>query len=349
MKVFVSSVVTGFEPFRAAAKRAIETVDALPVMCETFGARPYSSERACLTEIEASGVFVLVLGERFGFEPTPGVSVTQQEFRHACERGIPVLVFVRDAPMEPAQIAFRQEVEAFHGGFSRELFSSPDELKDKIVQTLLRLERSRNAMPQAEFEARLAKVLPDSASQYQPSYDPVFSFAFLPQPGQDLDLRHLEAGRDDTFSLLCRVGLAALQHGYEPIDEVDHTGLKTRQGTLRQFDDGLLLLETKASIESPAHVFASSHVPPSHIRQVGLACFALINANGGWCRIGLRGMENVLMAELPNEASRSFSSPSHRDFDAAQSGLLIPCTEPAYKGWLDKAVAKLERRFGPRP
>ncbi len=117
MKVFVSSVVTGFEPYRAAAKRAIETVDASPVMCETFGARPYSSERACLTEIEASNIFVLVLGERFGFEQTPGVSVTQQEFHHACDRGIPILVFVQDAPMEPAQTAFKHEVEAYHGGF----------------------------------------------------------------------------------------------------------------------------------------------------------------------------------------------------------------------------------------
>lgn len=348
MKVFVSSVVTGFEPFRAAAKRAIETVDASPVMCETFGARPYSSERACLTEIEASNAFVLVLGERFGFEQTPGVSVTQQEFRHACERGISVLVFVQNVPMEPAQRSFKEEVEAYHGGFSRELFDSPDELKDKVVRTLLRLERSQNAMPEAKFEARLAQVLPDSASQYQRSYEPVFSFAFLPQPGQDLDLRRLVAARDDMFSLLCRVGLASLQDGYEPIDDMDHTGLKTRRATLQQFDDGLLLLETKASVESPAHSFASSHVPPSHIRHVGLACFALISANGGWCRIGLRGMENVVMAELPNEASRSFSMPSHREADAAHSGLLIPCTESAYKVWLDRAVAKLERRFGLR-
>ncbi len=203
-------------------------------------------------------------------------------------------------------------------------------------------------MPEAEFEARLMPVLSDSASQYQRNYEPVITFAFLPQPKQDLDLRQLEAGRDAMFSLLCRVGLASLQDGYEPIDEMDHTGVKARRVTLKEFDDGLLLLETKASVESPAHSFASSHAPPSRVRQVGLACFALINANGGWCRIGLRGMENVLMAELPNEASRSFSSPSHSDSEAAQSGLLIPCTEPAYKVWLDRAVAKLERRFGVR-
>ena len=348
MKVFVSSVVTGFEAFRAAAKRAIETFDASPVTCKTFGARPYSSELACLTEIEASDVFVLVIGERFGFEQSPGVSVTQQEFRHACGRSIPVLAFVQDVPMEPAQAAFKAEVEAYHGGFVREMFVTPEDLKEKIVQTLLRLERSRSAMPEGEFEQRLAAVSLDSSSHYQQSHDAMFSFAFLPQPEKDLDLRELVAMRDATFSRLCEVDLASLQDGYDPLDEVDHTGLKTRRAELRQFDDGLIVFETKAAVESPAHTFASSHVPPSHIRRVGLACFALISANGGWCRIGLRGMENVLMAELPSEASRSFSSPWHSESRAAHAGLLIPCTKSAYSAWLDKAVARLERRFGPR-
>jgi hypothetical protein len=45
MKIFVSSVVGGFEPCRAAARRAIETVDASPVMCETFGAKPIPAAR----------------------------------------------------------------------------------------------------------------------------------------------------------------------------------------------------------------------------------------------------------------------------------------------------------------
>lgn len=43
MKVFISSVVRGFEQFRAAAKDAVETLDMKPVMSEHFGARTYSS------------------------------------------------------------------------------------------------------------------------------------------------------------------------------------------------------------------------------------------------------------------------------------------------------------------
>ncbi|WP_460060479.1 DUF4062 domain-containing protein [Pseudomonas sp. S2_A05] len=40
MKVFVSSVVGGFEQYRAAARKAITLLEHAPVMCEELGARP---------------------------------------------------------------------------------------------------------------------------------------------------------------------------------------------------------------------------------------------------------------------------------------------------------------------
>ena len=51
MKVFISSLITGMEVERAAAKIAVETLRHQPVMAEDFGARPTLSEfvrhRAC--------------------------------------------------------------------------------------------------------------------------------------------------------------------------------------------------------------------------------------------------------------------------------------------------------------
>lgn len=76
MKVFISSVVRGFEQFRAAAKDAVEALDMKPVMSEHFGARTYSSVHACLTEVDQCDVFVLILGANYGYEPEPGLSVS---------------------------------------------------------------------------------------------------------------------------------------------------------------------------------------------------------------------------------------------------------------------------------
>lgn len=347
MRVFISSVVSGFEEYRAAAKRAVETLDGVPAMCEDFGARPYSSERACITEIESSDVFVLLLGSRFGYEQAPGISVTQQEFRHACALPLPVLAFVQETTMEPEQETFRTEVEAYHAGFSRERFSTPEEMKEKIIQTLSRFERARAAVPESQFEQRLEEASRrDSWSGN--SYDATFSFTYFPQPQRDLDLRQLEAKRDETFSLLGKIGLASLKDGYAPIDDPNHTGLKAGHTILRQYDDGLLILDTKASAESPSHSFASWYVPPSRIRTLAGACFQLVRSNGGWCRIALKGMENATMTELPSQPSNSFSMGTRGEKVGAQNGLLVPCTQSIYSAWVDKAVAKLERQFGPR-
>jgi hypothetical protein len=95
MKVFVSSLISGFEPFRAAACSAISTLRHEPVMAETFGARPNSPQVACLRELRESNVVVLILGSRYGApQGSSGIAPTHEEFREARDRK-PLLVFVQ--------------------------------------------------------------------------------------------------------------------------------------------------------------------------------------------------------------------------------------------------------------
>ena len=86
-KVFVSSVVGGMEAFRDAAKQAITLMDYTPIMCEAFSARPYSSEKACIHEVEQCDVYLLILGSTYGYETPEGISVTQAEFEAAKATG----------------------------------------------------------------------------------------------------------------------------------------------------------------------------------------------------------------------------------------------------------------------
>jgi hypothetical protein len=348
MNVFVSSVVGGFEAIRAAARRAIEMVDGTPIMCEDFGARPYSPERACLTEIDGSEVFVIILGERYGFEQSHGISVTQQEFRHAISLPIPVLVFIQDGTMEPKQGVFRAEVENYHSGFCRVVFSSPEDLKEKLTQNLHRLGRARTAISEADFQKRLKGASTQLFSWSGSRNEATFLFSFLPQPRHDIDLRHLVDRRDKTFGLLSDLGLASLRDGYEPIDERDNTGLKSRNTILRQYEDGLLTLEGPATLEAPGISFGSWYVPPSNVRRLGQGCFHLIQSNGGWSQVGLNGMDNAVMSELPKSPTNSFSMAHRGDKEGFQNKLLIPCTQSAFNAWLDTAVSRLERQFGPR-
>jgi len=349
VKVFVSSVVKDFEEFRSAARRAIETLDHAPMMSEDFGARPYSAERACITELEASDVVVLILGERYGYEHSEGESVTQQEFRRAISLAKKVLVFIQDVDMEPKQSSFRQEVESYHSGFCRELFSTPEDLNHKIIQNLNRLGRRVSASISAEeFEQMIAGSVDSRDAWNMRSDSARFSFAFLPQPLLDLDPRELVGRRDDFFTKMCRAGLANLRSGYEPIDGRDHSGLKSGDAIVRQFENGLIRVETDASARSSRVSFSSWYVPPSRIRELGAACFQLTDANGGWCRIGLTGMEHAVVTELPATPTSSFSLASRGEIGGFQDKLLIPYTESAYLDWLGVAVARLERQFGPQ-
>jgi len=48
MKVFISSLISGFESCRAAARSAIQTLQHDPVMAGDFGAGPHAPQMACL-------------------------------------------------------------------------------------------------------------------------------------------------------------------------------------------------------------------------------------------------------------------------------------------------------------
>ena len=95
MRIFISSLISGFESQRAAARRAVTTLRHEPVMAEDFGAQPNSPQIACLQGLRGSDMVVLILGEEYGFVPAgSSLSATHQEYREARETK-PVLAFVQ--------------------------------------------------------------------------------------------------------------------------------------------------------------------------------------------------------------------------------------------------------------
>lgn len=74
MKVFISSLISGFGPEREAARRGVATLRFEPIMAEDFGAQPASPQVACLQGLRASNLVVLILGNKYGAIP-PGSSL----------------------------------------------------------------------------------------------------------------------------------------------------------------------------------------------------------------------------------------------------------------------------------
>jgi hypothetical protein len=137
MKVFISSLISGFGSYRDAARRAVTTLRHEAVMAEDFGAQPNSSQIACLQGVRSADLVVLILGPDYGFVPSGStLSATHQEYREARETR-PILAFIQQGiDPQPEQKSFIDEVQAWEGGLFRSGFIDAADLQDGITRAL---------------------------------------------------------------------------------------------------------------------------------------------------------------------------------------------------------------------
>ncbi|MBY9061354.1 DUF4062 domain-containing protein [Sphingomonas yunnanensis] len=185
MRIFISSLISGFEQQRAAVRRAVTTLRHEAVMAEDFGAQPTSPQIACLRGLRESDMVILVLGEGYGFVP-PGsaLSATHQEYREARETK-PVLAFLQEGiGPGPEQAAFIAEVQAWEGGLFRGTFRHPDDLQDGVTRALhdVTLANATGPVDEREMMARaLAMFSPENRNQALPA---MLELVVVGGPGQ---------------------------------------------------------------------------------------------------------------------------------------------------------------------
>jgi hypothetical protein len=91
---------------------------------------------ACLDGLRQSAAVILIVGAGYGDRQRSGLSATHEEYREARETR-PVFAFIQQgAVKEPEQEAFLAEVQAWDTGIFRESFSTPEELRGKVVRAL---------------------------------------------------------------------------------------------------------------------------------------------------------------------------------------------------------------------
>lgn len=136
-RIFVSSVMVGFDAERAAAAAAIEAIGAKPVMFERFGGRDADPRVAYLDEVASSTVFVGLLGSRYGTPQANRFSASHEEFVAADSRAIRLSMWVDStAEMEGPQQSFLDSVRSLHVTGS---FNSPKDLESSLHRRLSEL------------------------------------------------------------------------------------------------------------------------------------------------------------------------------------------------------------------
>lgn len=170
MKVFVSSLISGMEEERAAAKRAIEVLGHEPVMAEEFGARASSPQVACLQGVREADAVVLILGPRYGAKQSSGMSATHEEYLEARGRKS-ILAFVQEGDRDEDQAALIKEAGGWQGGLLWNGFSTPEQLGGLVTQNLHRHELAHAVAPlEPEALARIAPaLLPERTNNYYSS------------------------------------------------------------------------------------------------------------------------------------------------------------------------------------
>lgn len=142
LKVMISSTVQDLEPEREAADRAIRGLNLDRFRAEKFGSLPHPPEVICALLAEQCDIFVLIIGERYGYEiESRKISVVEFEYEVACaqDRG-KILVYIKDGvTREPRLEAFVRRLEDFERGHFRTLFKTADELPEKIQGDISRL------------------------------------------------------------------------------------------------------------------------------------------------------------------------------------------------------------------
>jgi hypothetical protein len=194
MRIFISSVISGFGETRAAAVAAVRSLGHEPVTAETFDASTSSPRVACLGGVREADLVVVLLGQEYGaVQPNSGLSATHEEWREAKDRR-PVIAFVQNGVhRESRQADFVREVEDWTGGLFRGSFDGPDDLRDSLTRALHRHELSAAAVSvdSGEMLARAQALVPRDDRGFSRMTGPLVHVAVVGGPAQTV-LRPVE-------------------------------------------------------------------------------------------------------------------------------------------------------------
>lgn len=149
LRVFVSSTMRDLANEREAVVSRLRLFNFEPVNAENLLPDGTSSWDRLEPEIRSSDVFVLILGESYGWIPSSGPrsgeskSVTELEFDVARDAGLPILVFMQHlpygAPNDELRDNFRRRLDAWDGGYFRTEFDLAPDLAEKVGRALVEL------------------------------------------------------------------------------------------------------------------------------------------------------------------------------------------------------------------
>jgi hypothetical protein len=218
MKVFISSLILGYEDMRAAAVAAVRSLGHEPITAEALDPGVTSPRVACLQGVRDAELVVILLGASYGtIQPVSGLSATHEEWREAKDRRRVVAFVQEGVEREPRQGEFVQEVQDWADGLFRGSFRSAEDLREGLTRTLHRLElasASTSADP-AEMLSRAIALLPREERGFVRMTGPLLHVAVVGGPAQTI-LRPVEIERPELARDLLREATYGKNSVFDP-------------------------------------------------------------------------------------------------------------------------------------
>ena len=206
-RVFVSSVIKGFEDIREAARQAIERAGGTPVLVnEDFPSLPDSPRNACLDAVDSCDIYVGIIGQRGGWETPSGKLVVEEEFDRARTSGTQAFVFLQDTDRDPEVAALAHRVSDYVSGRFRVDFDAPDDLKAKVEEALIPIISGFNK-PATPMDVVQREV--DKPSRF--NRDASLRFVLAPSVQEEV-INPVELGSDEFKDHVYSIGLKREAH-----------------------------------------------------------------------------------------------------------------------------------------
>lgn len=136
---FISSVIEGYAHYRDAAAEGVIAAGGAPLRVEDRPALDQSARNACLDLVEAADVYVVLIAGHGGWITPSGVPATHEEFRHARQKGKPILVLLEDCDRDETAQRLADEASDYVDGRFRITYSTPEEVSLAVAEGLTEL------------------------------------------------------------------------------------------------------------------------------------------------------------------------------------------------------------------
>ncbi len=334
-RVFVSSVIDGFEAMREAARRGVVSAGGEPVLVNEDQVSTSTSPRnACLDAVDSCDVHLIIVGERGGWKAPSGKLVVEEELERARARKLPVLAFIQDGARDPDATKLISLLSDYVHGYFRKTFSTPSELEKAVQEALLKLgvEMIKPINPES--------VLEDLKAPRRIRNESSLRFVLAPERDEEiLDILRLESPefQEDVLRIAHdrKVGLLSYSapKGFTKTDEGILLSQQTPVGVRRSAGDVDLEVRTSGRLVIDAQVsdlhennrpFGGMIIQEADLDQILRRCFLFggalfdqLDAHRRFLRfvtgVSLAGVEHRQLVDRPPGNSLSLGNFRQRE------------------------------------